>query len=124
MPLVLLNTRNHCYSNAAVQVLFNITKIRYFFQQEKFRINGSKLPMPICNALSVIFKTDGRVPTSTEDLRCKVANKSGNNSFRNGSMEDSLNFLNTLLKMLKKEIPEDNCEAQEILNEFEGEEMV
>ena len=124
MPLVLFNTRNHCYSNAAVQLLYNIKKIRFFFQQEKFRINGSQLSMPICNALSVIFKTDGRVPTSTEDLRNKVAIKSGNNSFSNGSMEDSLNFLDTLLKMLKKEIPPDNCEAQKILNEFEGEEMV
>ena len=105
MPLVLFNTRNHCYSNAAVQLLYNITKILYFFQQEKFRINGSQLSMPICDALSVIFKTDGRVPTSTEDLRNKVANKAGNNSFSSGSMEDSLNFLDTLLKKLKKRDP-------------------
>ena len=124
MPLVLINTRNHCYCNVAVQLLFNIPKIRYFFQQEKFRINGPKLSMPISDALSVIFKTDGKMLASTEALRCIVAEKSGIASFFDGSMEDSLYFLTTLLKMLKEEIPQDILDAHKIVEDFEGAEKV
>ena len=124
MPLVFVNTRNHCYSNVAVQLLFNIIKIRHFFMNENFRTNGSNLPMPICEALSVIFKTNGTTLSSTEVLRCLVGKKSGINNFCEGSMEDSLFFLHTLLKMLKEEIPRNNLEAQEVLEAFDGEEKV
>ena len=124
MPLVLVNTRNHCYSNVAIQILYNNTKVRFLFQHDTFRTTESKLPMPVCEALSVIFKTDGRIPTSTENLRWLVGKKSGNTYFCDGTMEDTLHFLITLLKMLKEEIPLDNLKAREIIDEFVGEEKV
>ena len=124
MPLLLVNTRNHCYSNVAIQILYNNTKVRFLFQHEAFRTTESKLPMPVCEALSVIFKTDGRIPTSTESLRYLVGKKSGSEYFCSGTMEDALDFLITLLKMLKEEIPQDNLQARYIIDDCVGEEKV
>ncbi len=95
MPLLLTNTRNHCYSNVSVQLLYSNETTKLFFLKKKYRNHGSQWTMPICDALYSIFKTEGREETSTEHLRVLVARKAGIYSFEDGSMEDSLFFLIT-----------------------------
>ena len=124
MPLLLMNTRNHCYSNVAIQLLYNNITIRLFFQNKQYTSIVSEQNMPICDTLSSIFKTEGREMTSTEDLRVLVARKSGEHSFSDGSMQDSLEFLVSLLKMLKEEIPQSNLEGHRILDGFVGRETM
>ena len=124
MPLLLTNTRNHCYSNVSIQLLYSNKTTRSFFLEKKYRNHGSQCTMPICDELYSIFKTEGREETSTEYLRVLVARKSGIYSFEDGSMEDSLLFLDSLLKMLEREIPQSNIEGQRILDGFVGHETI
>ena len=76
--------------------------------------------MQICDEISRLFSSDGSFSSSAAELRRLVATKSDRNYLDDGSQQDTVEFLTTLLQEVEGEISETNWEAKVVIQEFWG----
>ena len=75
--------------------------------------------MEICDEVARIFNLQG-FQSSAAALRQFVGTRSGKNYFKDGSQQDSAEFLVTLLREVQEEISVRNWEAKVVIEEFWG----
>ena len=96
---------NLCYVNSALQLLNNVPRIKTFFQGKEYRLKGEdKIVMKICDELSRLFSTKGSFICSAAELRQLVGIASGKHHFKDGSQQDILDFMFSLLEAVENEI--------------------
>ena len=112
---------NICFVNTALQLLHSVNRMREFFKMREYRLPNEQIrKMEICNELSRLFSSEGNFFSSCAVLRHLVAAKSGRNHLNDGTQQDTVEFLTTLLNEVEKEISENNWEAKSVLEEFWG----
>ena len=118
----LASEKNICYVNSMLQLLKSITEFENLFTTGRYRIDR-KIKLPVSDEISRIFKFSGNSPTSASALRSLVARLSGKDYLADGSHQDCLEFIETLLEELFKELKTSSPYALEILNMFWGKEI-
>ena len=127
-PLKLVNNTgleseaNLCFVNSALQLLNSIPEFKQFFANKEYRQHFPEI-LPISDELSRVFITDGMFPTSAAQLRLLVGTFSGKYHLCDGSKQDILEFHQTLLQELERELAMVNHEALGVLNRFWGKEI-
>ena len=96
--------QNICFVNITVQLLKCIPSIQAYFKERyyKLEITGSK-KTDICDEIANIFISSGKRYCSAAKLRNMVATKSGRLYLSDGSHQDAIEFLLTLLQLVKSE---------------------
>ena len=126
-PLKLVNNTgleseaNLCFVNSTLQLLNSIAEFKQYFVDKEYR-QGFPEKLPISDELSRILLTDGRFATSAAQLRLLVGTSSGKYYLCDGSQQDILEFHQTLLQELEKELTMVNPEASRFLSRFWGRE--
>ena len=67
-----------------------------------------KKKMQICDEIARLFSSDGSFSTTAAELRRLVATKSGRNYLDDGTQQDTVEFLTTLLQEVEEEISANN----------------
>ena len=117
----LLSERNICFVNSAVQLLYSARRMEIFFKQREYRLPPEKSRrMDICDEISRLFKADENYLSSASALRHLVALKSGKKYLNDGTQQDTIEFLTTMLQEVEREISPNNWEAKVVLQEFFG----
>ena len=117
----LASERNICFVNTALQLLHCVPRMKTFFEMREYRLPvEQKRQMKICDEIARLFNTDGNFISTAAELRRLVAIKSGRNYLCDGSQQDAIEFLVTLLQEVEYEISVDNWEAKTVLQEFWG----
>ena len=113
--------KNLCFVNSALQLLNCTPRVRTFFKMKEYRLpNEQNRVMQICDEVSRLFNWEGDMPASAAEVRHIVATVSGNDYLSNGSQQDTVEFLITLLQGVEEEISKDNWEAKALIQEFWG----
>ena len=113
--------RNLCFVNTALQLLHCVPHVNIFFKTKEYRLpKEQKRQMKICDEISRLFNSAGNCVCSAAELRRLVANKSGRHYLQDGSQQDTVEFLLTLLQEVEEEISVDNWEARIVVQEFWG----
>ena len=101
--------QNICFVNITVQLLRSIPSIQAYFKERcyKLEMTGSE-KTEICDEISDIFISSGKRYCSAAKLRNLVASKSGRLYLSDGSHQDAIEFLMTLLQLVKSEISSPN----------------
>ena len=110
---------NICFANSTLQVLFTIPEFRDLFKNRRYRLPGCG-KLPISNELSRIFNFSGQSSTSAAVLRSLVGKLSKKPYLCDGSHQDILEFIETFLDELEKELAEVSSEAISVLDGFCG----
>ena len=118
----LASERNICYVNSMLQLLKSISEFEDLFTTGRYRID-KKCKLPVSDEISRIFKFSGNSPTSASALRSLVARLSGKHHLADGLHQDCLEFLETLLEELLKELEKSSPDAVKVLNMFWGKEI-
>ena len=118
----LASERNICYVNSMLQLLKSVNEFEDLFTTGRYRVD-KKSKLPVSDEISRIFKFSGNSPTSASALRSLVARLSGKHYLADGSHQDCLEFLETLLEELLKELEKSSPDAVKILNMFWGKEI-
>jgi ubiquitin C-terminal hydrolase len=79
-----------------------------------------KRRMQICDEVARLFSSAGNFFSSAAELRQLVATKSGRNYLNDGTQQDTVEFLTTLLHEVEEEISTNNWEAKVVVQEFCG----
>ena len=117
----LKSERNLCFVNTALQLLHCIPRMSTFFKIREYRLlNEQNRKMEICDEISRLFNSEGNFICSASELRRVVAKKSGRHYLQDGSQQDTVEFLLTLLQEVEEEISVDNWEARVVVQEFWG----
>ena len=121
----LKSERNLCFTNTAMHLLCNIPIIKDFFKKKEYRLlSEQKKSMNICDEISRLFNIKGDMTTSASELRRLVGIASRKPHLKDGSQQDILEFLLTLLEEVGDEISSSNLEAKTVLEEFCGVERI
>ena len=96
--------QNICFVNITVQLLKSIPSIQAYFKERcyKLEMTGSK-KTDICDEIADIFISSGKKYCSAAKLRNLVALNSGRSYLSDGSHQDAIEFLMTLLQLVKSE---------------------
>lgn len=96
--------QNICFVNISVQLLNCIPSIQAYFKKKCYKLEmiGSK-KTDICDEISDIFIPSGKRYCSAAKLRNLVALNSGRLYLSDGSHQDAIEFLMTLLQLVKSE---------------------
>ena len=89
------------------------------FLNTSYEVAGFNVLQSICNHISEIFKKFKSIETLAK-LRKMVAASSNKAYIDSGTEEDSVEFFEILLDEVRKEIPEINIQAHNLLREFRG----
>jgi ubiquitin C-terminal hydrolase len=117
--------RNLCFVNTALQLLNCVPRMNTFFKMKEYRLpNEQTKQMKICEEVTRLFNTAGNFTSSAAELRRLVATKSGRHYLKDGSQQDAIEFLVTLLQEVENEISLHNWEAKTVVNEFWGIEKI
>ena len=115
--------KNLCYVNTATQLINSIPRLKIFFKQNEYRLRGEETrKMKISDELARLLKAGGKTISSTAELRRLVGSAACKPYFQDGTQQDILDFLFTLLNEVEKEISDKNWEAKVVLTEFWGRE--
>ena len=121
----LKSEKNLCYVNTAIQLMNSIPSLKKFFKQNEYRLKGEETrKMKICDELSKLFNAGGEIISSTAELRRLVGSAARKPCFLDGTQQDILDFLFTLLIEVDKEISDLNWEAKVLIKEFWGRDRV
>ena len=121
----LASEKNLCFVNSALQLLYCIPRVRVFFKSKEFRLASEcGREMKICDEIARLFNSEKNFNSSAAELRSLVSIASGRLYLHNGSQQDSLEFLITLLQEIDEEISFENWEAKTVIQEFGGEEKL
>ena len=113
--------RNLCFVNTALQLLHSIPRVRRFFKMREYRLpSEQKRQMKICDEVSRLFNANENFTLSAAELRLLVAMRSGRLYLKDGSQQDTVEFLVTLLTEVEHEISANNWEAKTVVQEFWG----
>ena len=121
----LASEKNLCFVNTALQLLYCIPRVRVMFKSKVYRLPsecGRK--MKICDEIARLFNSEINCNLSTAELRHLVSIASERLYLHNGSQQDSLEFLITLLQEIEEEISMENWEAKTTIQEFWGQEKL
>ena len=96
--------QNICFVNVVVQLLNNVTNFQAYFKKRYYKLEmaGSK-KTEICDELSNLFILSGKRYCSAATLRNLVASKSERLYLSDGSHQDAIEFMMTLLQLVKSE---------------------
>ena len=115
--------RNACFANTALQLLYSVSRMQTFFKMREYKLpSEDKRQMKICDEIARLFNSDGNYASSAAVLRHLIATKSGRLYFKDGTQQDIVEFLITLLQEVEEELSEGNREAKAVLQEFWGKE--
>jgi ubiquitin C-terminal hydrolase len=113
--------RNLRFVNTSLQLLHRVPRMKQFFKMKEYRLsNEHKRNMEICDEVARLFNTVKHFTLSAAELRRLVATKSGRHYLKDGSQQDTVEFLVTLLTEVENEISDDNWEAKTVVQEFWG----
>ena len=116
---------NLCFANSAIQMLHNVPRVRSFFLEREYKLpNEKKRKMVICDELAQIFQVGVQTIASAAKLRQMVGKSANKPYLMDGSQQDTLDFLSTLLDTIETEISEQNWEAKVLIREFWGREKI
>ena len=119
------STRNLCFVNTSLQLLYSLPEVRSFFVNQDYKINQNESAnLKICNEVSRIFKTAGQFTTSAATLRLLVGCESKNEEICSGSQQDITFFLRLLIKQIEIELAELDGPQALFMNKFWGREHV
>ena len=119
------STRNLCFVNTSLQMLYSLPEVRSFFVNQHYKINQEQsADFKICNEISRIFKSAGQFLISASTLRLLVGCESQNEEICNGSQQDITLFLRLLLQQIEKELTELDGPHALFINRFWGREHV
>ena len=108
--------RNACFVNTALQLLYSISRMQTFFKMKEYKLpSESKRQMKICDEVARLFNSDGNYVSSAAVLRQLVATKSGRMYLADGTQQDTVEFLITLLQEVEEEVSQENWEAKVVL---------
>ena len=79
-----------------------------------------KRQMKICDEVSRLFNANENFTLSAAELRLLVAMRSGRLYLKDGSQQDTVEFLVTLLTEVEHEISANNWEGKTVVQEFWG----
>ena len=79
--------RNLCYVNTELQLLYSIYELKNFFSNGIYRENY-KGRLPVCDELSRIFCTGGKITTTAAELRRLVGKHFNRNDIMMGEQQD------------------------------------
>ena len=115
-----LSEQNICFVNVVVQLLHSISEIRNYFLHKEYALSQLNLEkLNVCSEISKIFNQEGTC-TSAAKLRQLVAHASGKSYLCDGSQQDSIEFLVTLLGVLKEELFNVYGEMKTMIDGFWG----
>ena len=113
--------QNICFVNTALQLLHSVQRMQTFFKMREYRLASEKTRnMKICDEIARIFSSDGNFSSSAAELRQLVALRSGRHYLSNGTQQDTVEFLTSLLELIEREISENNWEGKVVIKEFWG----
>ena len=119
------STRNLCFVNTSLQLLYSLPEVRSFFVNKEYKINQHESAnLKICNEVSRIFKTAGQFTTSAATLRLLVGCESQNVDICSGSQQDITFFLRHLIQQIEIELAELDGPQALFMNKFWGREHV
>ena len=105
--------------------LFNIPRLTKMSEEREYRLKGKEdRTMKIFDEFARLFNARGRPITSAAVLRQLVGIASHKQQFLDGSQQDILDFLFTLLGEIEKEISHSNWEAKVVFREFWGRDKI
>ena len=111
--------KNLCFVNTSLQLLHCAPRMNRFFVMKEYRLpNEQKREMKICDEVARLFNTEKHLTLSAAELRRLVATKSGRHYLKDGSQQDTVEFLVTLLTEVENEISTNNWEARTVVQEF------
>ena len=114
---------NLCYVNSAVQMLNNVPRIKNLFGERVYKLKGEEnRVMKICDELARLFNAEGTIICSAAELRQLVGTASNKHYFKDGSQQDILDFMFSLLEAVEEEISDLNWETKVVIREFRGRE--
>ena len=117
----LKSEKNLCFVNTALQLLNSVPRMNTFFKMKEYRLpNEQTKQMKICEEVTSLFNTVRNFTSSAAELRRLVASKSGRHYLKDGSQQDTIEFLVTLLQEVENEISLANWEARTVIQEFWG----
>ena len=121
----LVSEKNLCFVNTALQLLNCVPRMNTFFKMREYRLpNEQTKQMRVSEEVTRLFNTAGNFTSSAAELRRLVATKSGRHYLKDGSQQDAIEFLVTLLQEVENEISLLNWEAKTVIQEFWGIEKV
>ena len=119
------STRNLCFVNTSLQLLYSLPEVRTFFVNQEYKINQHESAnLKICNEVSRIFKTAGQFTSSAATLRFLVGCESQNEDICSGSQQDITLFLRHLIQQIEIELAELDGPQALFMNKFWGREHV
>ena len=119
------STRNLCFVNTSLQMLYSLPEVRSFFVNQHYKINRDQpTNFKICNEVSRIFKSAGQFSISAATLRLLVGCESQNEEICNGSQQDITLFIRLLLQQIEKELTELDGPNALFMNKFWGREHI
>ena len=116
----LKSERNLCYVNTELQLLHSIIYIREFFTSEAYK-EDQHGRFPVCDELSRIFKTAGKIQTSAAELRRLVGSYVKRVDISNGSQQDIEEFHCLLFDIIEEEL---GSNGLSLLNKLKGQEQI
>ena len=112
--------KNLCFVNTALQLLHSVPRMDLFFKLKEYKLPYEKdRQMKICEEISRLFRSKENY-TSAAELKRLVATKSGKTYLNDGTQQDTVEFMVTLLQEVQEEISADNLEARVVVEEFWG----
>ena len=113
--------KNLCFVNSALQLLSSVPRINMLFKAREYRLpHEHKRVMKICDEVARLFSSGGHFAVSSAELRRLVADKSGRTYLKDGSQQDLVEFLISLLQLVDEEISQENWEIKVVIQEFWG----
>ena len=119
LTLKLKNKGTDCFCNVTIQLLSSLPDVREFFLNQHYKEGSHGLIQPICNEISRLFHHKGS-QESVARLRHLVAKSSNKVYLDNNTQQDTVEFLESLLCEITKELPVSNIAGRVLLKEFRG----
>ena len=112
---------NICFVNTALQLLHSVDRMKTFFKLKEYRLSSEQQrQMKVCDEISRLFNSGENFLLTAAEVRNLVASKSGREYLNDGSQQDTVEFLTTLLQVVHEEISLNNWEAKVVIQEFWG----
>ena len=99
--------QNICFVNVAVQLIHSIPSIKDFFKYKQYH-SIRESTTDICDEIANIFNSTGSSPVSAGRLRVLVSAAAGKGYLNDGSQQDTVEFLITMIHEIEKEISSRN----------------
>ena len=114
--------KNLCFVNTELQLLYSLPDVREFFCLQKYKENFYG-KLNVCDEISRIFRTEGRIETTAAELRRSIGQFHKREDISNGAQQDIEEFHTLLLEVIADELKKVGGASSRFVNKFIGKEQ-